>query len=268
MKTLWKTAASLSLLSVAILSGCGQSEHKENQIKVGVIAGAESQVAEVAAKVAKEKYGLDVELITFTDYITPNAALDDGSIDVNAFQHKPYLDEQIKDRNYPFVIAGNTFVYPIAGYSKKIKDVKQLADKAKIAVPNDPTNLGRALLLLEKQGLITLRDGAGIQATVGDISSNPKSLDIIELDANQLPRALDDVELAVINTTYASSIGLVPEKDGIFIEDKESPYVNLIVTTAEKQHTKNVKEFVQAYQTEDVYKAAYQIFNGGVSKGW
>eukprot|EP00481_Brizalina_sp_1-RS-2013_P003543 TRINITY_DN9608_c0_g1_i1.p1 TRINITY_DN9608_c0_g1~~TRINITY_DN9608_c0_g1_i1.p1 ORF type:complete len:138 (-),score=43.71 TRINITY_DN9608_c0_g1_i1:97-477(-) len=115
------------------------------------MAGAEAQVAEVAAKVAKEKYGLDVELVTFTDYVTPNAALDDGSIDINAFQHAPYLDQQVADRGYKLTIAGNTFVYPIAGYSKEVKSVDEIQDGARIAVPNDPTNLGRSLLLLEQQ---------------------------------------------------------------------------------------------------------------------
>lgn len=176
------------------------------------MAGAEAQVAEVAAKVAKEKYNLDVELVTFTDYVTPNAALDDGSIDANAFQHKPYLDKQIADRGYKLAIVGNTFVYPIAGYSKQIKSVDELQDGARIAVPNDPTNLGRSLLLLQQQGLLKLREDVGLLATVRDIVENPKKLEILELDAAQLPRSLDDVALSIINTTYASSINLTPEK--------------------------------------------------------
>lgn len=181
-------------------------------MKIGVMAGAEAQVAEVAAKVAKEKYNLDVELVTFTDYVTPNAALDDGSIDANAFQHKPYLDKQIADRGYKLAIVGNTFVYPIAGYSKQIKSVDELQDGARIAVPNDPTNLGRSLLLLQQQGLLKLREDVGLLATVRDIVENPKKLEILELDAAQLPRSLDDVALSIINTTYASSINLTPEK--------------------------------------------------------
>lgn len=122
-----------------------------NHIKVGVIVGAEQQVAEVAQKVAKEKYGLDVELVTFNDYVLPNEALSKGDIDVNAFQHKPYLDQQIKDRGFKLVPVGNSFVYPIAGYSKKIKAISELQDGSQVAVPNDPTNLGRALLLLQKR---------------------------------------------------------------------------------------------------------------------
>ncbi|MBE4580213.1 MetQ/NlpA family lipoprotein [Vibrio navarrensis] len=265
LKGLLTIAAAASAL---ILSGCGEKAADNSKIKVGVMAGAEAQVAEVAAKVAKEKYGLDVELVTFTDYVTPNAALDDGSIDVNAFQHKPYLDQQIADRGYKLTIAGNTFVYPITGYSKQVKSVAEIQDGARIAVPNDPTNLGRSLLLLEQQGLIKLRDKVGLLATVRDIVGNPKNLTIVELDAAQLPRSLDDVALSIINTTYASSINLTPQKDGVFVEDKESPYVNLIVARQNNVQAENVQNFVKAYQTEEVYKAASEIFQGGVVKGW
>ena len=254
--------------SVLTLAGCGNKEVSGGKIRLGVMAGAEAQVAEVAAEVAKEKYGLDVELVTFTDYVTPNAALDDGSIDINAFQHKPYLDRQISDRGYKLEIAGNTFVYPIAGYSKRVKSVDEIQDDARIAVPNDPTNLGRSLLLLEQQGLLQLRDGVGLLATVRDIIENPKNITIVELDAAQLPRSLDDVALSIINTSFASSIDLTPQRDGVFVEDKDSPYVNLIVARSENVQSENVRNFVKAYQTDDVYQAASDIFKGGVVKGW
>ncbi|EEX93072.1 DL-methionine transporter substrate-binding subunit [Vibrio orientalis CIP 102891 = ATCC 33934] len=265
LKGLLTIAAAASAL---VLAGCGEKEADTSKVKVGVMAGAEAQVAEVAAKVAKEKFGLEVELVTFTDYVTPNAALDDGSIDINAFQHKPYLDQQVTDRGYKLTIAGNTFVYPIAGYSKQVKSVEEIQDGARIAVPNDPTNLGRSLLLLEQQGLLKLREGAGLLATVRDIVENPKNITIVELDAAQLPRSLDDVALSVINTTYASSINLTPQKDGVFVEDKESPYVNLIVAREDNAQAENVVNFVKAYQTEEVYSAASDIFQGGVVKGW
>ncbi len=265
LKGLLAIAAAASAL---ILSGCGDKEADTSKIKVGVMAGAEAQVAEVAAKVAKEKYGLDVELVTFTDYVTPNAALDDGSIDINAFQHKPYLDQQVADRGYKLTIAGNTFVYPIAGYSKQVKSVEEIKEGDRIAVPNDPTNLGRSLLLLEQQGLLKLREGVGLLATVRDIVENPKNITIVELEAAQLPRSLDDVALSIINTTYASSIDLTPQKDGVFVEDKESPYVNLIVAREENVNAENVQNFVKSYQTDEVYTAASDIFKGGVVKGW
>ncbi|MCE1695218.1 MetQ/NlpA family ABC transporter substrate-binding protein, partial [Enterobacter hormaechei] len=125
----------------------------------GVIAGPELKVAEVAKQVAKDKYGLDVELTTFNDYVLPNESLSKGDIDVNVFQHKPFLDQQVKERNYKLAIVGNSFIFPMAAYSKKIKSLDELQEGSQIAIPNDPTNQGRALLLLQKQGLITLKEG-------------------------------------------------------------------------------------------------------------
>lgn len=267
----FKTLAAVgALMGTLALVGCDQKEKDPNHIKVGVIVGAEQQVAEVAKKVAKDKYGLDVELVTFNDYVLPNEALSKGDIDVNAFQHKPYLDQQIKDRGYKLTSVGNTFVYPIAGYSKKIKTLDELQNGAQVAIPNDPTNLGRSLLLLQKVGLIKLKEGTGLLPTSLDVVENPKNIKLVELEAPQLPRSLDDqqIALAVINTTYASQINLTPAKDGIFVEDKDSPYVNMIVAREDNKDAENVKKFVQAYQSDEVNEAANKIFNGGAVKGW
>ncbi|WP_034912495.1 MULTISPECIES: MetQ/NlpA family lipoprotein [Erwinia] len=263
-------AAVAALMGSLALAGCDQKEKDPNHIKVGVIVGSEQQVAEVAKKVAKDKFGLDVELVTFNDYVLPNEALSKGDIDANAFQHKPYLDQQIKDRGYKLVSVGNTFVYPIAGYSRKIKSLDELQNGAQVAIPNDPTNLGRSLLLLQKVGLIKLKEGVGLMPTSLDVIENPKNIKLVELEAPQLPRSLDDqqIALAVINTTYASQINLTPAKDGIFVEDKDSPYVNMIVAREDNKDAENVKKFVQAYQTDDVNEAANKIFNGGAVKGW
>ncbi|CNF46411.1 DL-methionine transporter substrate-binding subunit [Yersinia rohdei] len=271
MSLKFKSIAAVSaLIGTLALVGCGPAEKDPNHIKVGVIVGAEQQVAEVAQKVAKDKYGLDVELVTFNDYVLPNEALSKGDIDLNAFQHKPYLDQQIKDRGYKLVSVGNSFVYPIAGYSKKIKSLDELQAGAQVALPNDPTNLGRSLLLLQSVGLIKLKDGVGLLPTVLDVVENPKNLKLVELEAPQLPRSLDDqkIDLAIINTTYASQIGLTPAKDGLFVEDKDSPYVNLIVAREDNKDAENVKKFVQAYQSDEVYDAANKAFNGGAVKGW
>ncbi|OOE96548.1 methionine ABC transporter substrate-binding protein MetQ [Salinivibrio sp. MA351] len=271
MKTTIKTLlTTLGLASTLLLTGCGEKEQAAsdaNSITVGVMAGEEAQVAEHAVKKAK-KLGLDVELITFTDYVSPNAALDDGSVDVNAFQHKPYLDAQIKDRGYEFAIAGNTFVYPIAAYSYKLDSVADLPEDGQIAVPNNPASLGRSLLLLEQQGILKLKEGAGISATKLDIVENPKNIEIIELEGPQLPRSLEDVDIAIINNTFAAGIGLTPSKDGLFVEGKDSPYVNLIVARKDNVDAENVKTFVKAYQTDAVYNAAMEIFDGAVVKGW
>ncbi|MBU3824529.1 MAG: methionine ABC transporter membrane-anchored lipoprotein MetQ, partial [Candidatus Oceanisphaera merdipullorum] len=152
--------------------------------------------------------------------------------------------------------------------SKVIKSLDELEDGAKVAVPNDPTNLGRSLLLLEQQGLIEVDDAAGLEATPLNITSNPKNLQIIELEAPQLPRSLDDVAFAIINTTYASQLNLVPDRDGLFVEDKDSPYTNLIVARKDNQGDERVLTFVKAYQSDEVYEAAKELFKGGVVKGW
>ncbi|AWH89519.1 MetQ/NlpA family lipoprotein [Limnobaculum parvum] len=267
----FKTFAAVgALIGSLALAGCGQEEKNPNHIKVGVIVGAELKVAEVAKQVAKDKYGLEVELVSFNDYVLPNEALSKGDIDLNAFQHKPYLDQQMKERGYKLSVVGTTFVYPIAAYSKKIKSIDELQDGAQIAVPNDPTNLGRSLLLLQKQGLIKLKEGVGLMPTVLDVVDNPKHLKIIELEAPQLPRSLDDnqVTLAIINTAYSSQIGLTPTKDGIFVEDKESPYVNIIVSREDNKDSENVKKFVKAFQSDEVFNAADKEFKGGAIKGW
>ncbi|MFH0264667.1 methionine ABC transporter substrate-binding lipoprotein MetQ [Vibrio rumoiensis] len=263
LKSLFSAAAVATSLLLT-----GTANAADNTINVGVIAGPEAQVAEVAAKVAKEKYNLDVKLTIFSDYIIPNAALDDGSIDLNAFQHLPYLDKQIKDRGYKIKPVGNTFVYPIAGYSKKIKSLDELKKGDSIAIPNDPTNEGRALLLLQEKGLIKLAADAGLEATPLDIVENPKKLDFVELEAPQLPNSLQDVAIAIINNTFAAQNGLTAEKNGVFVENKESPYVNLIVAREDNADSENVKNFVKAYQTDEVYQEAMKLFNGSVVKGW
>jgi D-methionine transport system substrate-binding protein len=259
-----KALASCVLLSVLAVA-CGRGS---SALKVGVISGKEEEVAQVAARLAKERYGVDVELVTFSDYVTPNAALADGSLDANAFQHRQYLEQQIGDRGYKLVAVGNTFVYPIAAYSARWKQLSELKDGARIALPNDPTNLGRSLVLLEKHGLIKLKPGVGVRASVLDIATNPRGFKLIELEAPQLPRALQDVDLAVINTTYASQIKLSPTKDGLFSEDASTPYVNLIVAREDNKDAPALQSFVKAYQSEEVYQSAQKLFQGGVVKGW
>jgi len=265
----YKLVLAVSLISVWSCSGNSQ-KNAPNYIKVGVSSGPELSVAQAAKKVAKEKYGLEVELVAFNDYVVPNEALNQGDIDLNAFQHKPYLDEQSKQRGYKLAVVGNTFVYPIAGYSKKIKTLAELKPGNTVIIPNDPTNGGRSLLLLQKYGLIKLRNGVGLLPKLTDITENPKELKILELEAPQLPRALDDndVTLAIINNTFASQLNLVPSRDGLFVEDKESPYVNLIVARENNQNEQKVKNFVKAYQSDDVEKAALEAFKGGAIKGW
>lgn len=260
----------IAFIALIVFAGCGRKAHDPHHIKVGVESGPEFGMAQAAQKVAKDKYGLDVELVAFNDYVMPNEALQQGDIDINVFQNKPFLDVQAKQRGYHFAILGNTFVYPLAGYSRKIKKIDALADGATVIIPNDPTNSGRALLLLQTAGLLKLREGVGLLPTVNDIVSNPKQLKILELEAPQLPRALDDqtVSIAIINNTFASAAGLVARRDGLFVEDQKSPYVNIIVTREENKDQDNLRKFVQSYQSAEVEQAALTAFKGGAIRGW
>mgnify|MGYP003048490139 CR=1 FL=1 len=221
MRLRLRAAAAVMLAGLALV-GCDQKGNEAKHIKVGVINGAEQDVAEVAKKVAKEKYGLEVELVGFSGSLLPNESTNAGDLDANVFQHRPFLEQDNKAHNYHLVAVGNTFVFPMAGYSRKIKSVAELKDGATIAIPNDPTNLGRALLLLQKEKLITLKAGTGLLPTAVDITDNPHNLKIMELEGAQLPRVLDDpkVDVAIISTTYLQQTGLSPVRDGIFIEDK------------------------------------------------
>lgn len=263
-------AGAAVLLAGLLLAGCDQQSSDAKHIKVGVINGAEQDVAEVAKKVAKEKYGLEVELVGFSGSLLPNDATNHGELDANVFQHRPFLEQDNKAHDYKLVAVGNTFVFPMAGYSKKIKTVAELKDGATIAIPNDPTNLGRALLLLQKEKLITLKADTGLLPTALDITDNPRHLKIMELEGAQLPRVLDDqkVDVAIISTTYIQQTGLSPVHDSVFIEDKNSPYVNILLAREDNKDAENVKEFLQSYQSPEVAKAAETIFNGGAVPGW
>lgn len=263
----------LGLLAAGLLvfNACNSSKKDDpNYIKVGITAGPEQQLAEVAKKVAKEKYNLEVELVAFNDYVVPNEALNNGDIDANAFQHVPYLNEQSKQRGYKLAVVGNTFVYPIVAYSKKIKNISQLQNGSTIVIPNDPTNGGRSLLLLQKNGLLQLKDGVGLLPKVTDIVGNPKQLKIVEIEAPQLPRVLDDKEvvIAIINNNFAAQAGLDETKFGIFKEDKNSPYVNVVVARHDNKDAEKVKNFLKAYQSDEVVKKAEEVFKGGAVKGW
>lgn len=253
-----------------LLSGCDKGTTDMTKIKVGVINGAEQDVAEVAKKVAKEKYGLDVELVGFSGSLLPNDPTANGDLDANVFQHRPFLAQDNNARSYNLVAVANTFVFPMAGYSDKIKNISELKTGDTIAMPNDPTNLGRALLLMEKEKLIKLKSGTGLLPTALDITENPLKLNIMELEGAQLPRVIKDpkVTVAIISTTYIQQTGLSPVKDSVFIEDKESPYVNIIVTREDNKDAENVQKFIKAYQSPEVAKAAETLFNGGAVPGW
>ena len=198
------------------------------------------------------KQGITLKVVEFTDYVTPNEALESGQIDANFFQHIPYMDSFNKEKGYHLVNAGGIHVEPVALYSKKISKLSALADGATIAIPNDPTNEGRALLLLQSAGLITLKASAGITATPLDIESNSKKLKFREIEAASLPRILNDVDAAVINGNYAIPAGLSATKDGLIVEGKDSPYVNIISVKAGNENKSAVKALVKALQSQKI----------------
>ena len=198
------------------------------------------------------KQGITLKVVEFTDYVTPNEALESGQIDANFFQHIPYMDSFNKEKGYHLVNAGGIHVEPVALYSKKVSKLSALADGATIAIPNDPTNEGRALLLLQSAGLITLKASAGITATPLDIESNSKKLKFREIEAASLPRILNDVDAAVINGNYAIPAGLSATKDGLIVEGKDSPYVNIISVKAGNENKSAVKALVKALQSQKI----------------
>ena len=204
------------------------------------------------AKEDLEKEGYALEVKEFTDYVLPNLATDNGEVDANFFQHTPYLEEFNKSKGTKLVKVANIHIEPMAVYSKKYKNFNELKDGAKIAVPNDPTNESRALDIIAKTGLVSFNDKA--LKTPIDITQNPKNIKFIELKAAQLPRALSDVDVAVINSNYALGANLNPVKDSIFIEDKDSPYVNFVVVRAEDVQSAKTKVIDKVLKSEKLKK--------------
>ncbi|CAO3457060.1 MetQ/NlpA family ABC transporter substrate-binding protein [Azospirillum largimobile] len=232
-------------------------------IKVGVTAGPHAQILEAVKPIAA-KDGLDIQILEFTDYVIPNQALAGGDLDANSFQHQPYLDNQVKDRGFDLVSVGKTVVYPIGIYSKKVKSLEELPAGSKFAIPNDPTNGGRVLLLLQAKGLIKLKDGGNLKASPIDIVENPKKLEIVELDAAQLPRSLDDVTAAAINTNFALEAGIDPVKDAIAREAADSPYANVIVVRKADKDKPWVAKLVKSYNSPEVKEFILTKFKNAV----
>lgn len=210
------------------------------------------------------KEGVELDIKVFTDYVQPNQQVADGHIDVNFFQHKPYMDSFNKEHKTSLVSVGLVHVEPFGAYSQKIKDIKDLKEGALIALPNDPSNGARALLLLQKEGLIKLKDPTNILATSRDIAENPKRLKFRELEAATLPRILPDVDLALINTNYALEAGLNPVKDALFIEGADSPYANLLATTEAKKDAPAIKKLVQALQSPETKQFIQEKYKGAI----
>lgn len=272
------TLALISLTLVTVLAACGSKPadkaaepggttgggaQETVTLKVGASPSPHAKILE-HVKPALEKEGVNLEIVEFTDYVLPNTQVDSKEIDANFFQHKPYLDNEIKERklNLESVIA--VHVEPLGAYSKTIKSVDELKDGAVVAIPNDPSNAGRALTLLSKNGVIKLNDETKLEATAKDIVENPKNLEFKEVEAAMLPRMLDELDLAVINTNYALETGLDPTKDALFIEDKENPYANLLVARPDNKDSDAIQKLAKALTSEDVKTFIEEEYKGAV----
>ena len=271
-----KLLAAMTLAASLLLSGCGggsdqpaqkaddKSAAKEVTLKIGATPVPHAELLEEIKPDLKEK-GITLEVIEFNDYVQPNIALNDKELDANFFQHEPYLNDFIKEhKDVKLKNAGGVHIEPMGIYSKKIKDLKELADGATVSIPNDPTNGGRALLLLQKAGLLKLKDGVNEMATVQDIADNPKNLVIQEVEAAQLPRTLEDVDISIINTNFAMNADLNPMKDALFIEDKTSPYVNIIAVRDGDENREEIKTLLNTLKTDKVKKFIEDKYKGAI----
>lgn len=258
-----KTIAVIAVLILAsALLFAGGKKEDSKVLKVGATPEPHASMLNLIVD-DMAKAGYTLEVIEFTDYVTPNRALEDGQIDANFFQHIPYLEDQNAEHGYHLANAGGIHIEPIALYSKKVSSLSELADGASIAIPNDATNEGRALLLLQSAGLIKLNAEAGITATPLDITENKKNLKFNEIEAASLPRVLSDVDAAVINGNYAIPAGLSAKKDGLFVEGADSPYVNIITVKAGNENDPRVKALVEALKSDEIKDYVNKTYPNG-----
>ncbi|QRM53239.1 MetQ/NlpA family lipoprotein [Sinorhizobium sp. BG8] len=260
--------AALATVAVAVTTYSASAPafaEDKTELKVGIISGEDEDVWRVVTAEAAKK-GLTIQTVVFNDYTQPNEALSRGEIDANAFQHLPYLENQIKTQGYKIVPVGYTGVWPIGLYSKKHAKTAELPEGAIIGVPNDPSNEGRALRVLQNEGLIKLKDGTGILATIADISENPKNIQIKELDAGIVGRSVEDLDAAVVNTDWALKSGLTPENRIAQEPVAENPYRNFIAVREESKDEAWVKPLVAAYQNDAVKAEFDRVYKGtGIS---
>jgi D-methionine transport system substrate-binding protein len=235
-------------------------------LRVGVTSGVHAQVLEKVRDVVAPA-GLVLRIVEFGDFIQPNAALASGDIDANVYQHLPFLEAQRRDRGYRFAVVGRTILTAMGVFSRKVKKLADLPQGARIAIPNDPTNGGRALLLLAQAGVFKLSPGADLRATVLDIADNPRGVRIVELDAAQIVHGLDDVDAAAITGNYAVPAGLNPLTDGLAVEKADSAYVCLVVVREGDEATSWAKQLAAGYANPEIKKYVLANFGGAVIPG-
>jgi D-methionine transport system substrate-binding protein len=267
MNKLALVAAAALLTLAVVVSGCGGNGGREvsnaTTLTVGATPVPHGEILEQVKPMLKAE-GIDLKVVEFTDYVKPNLALNDKELDANFFQHEPYLDKFNAEHGTDLVSVAKVHLEPMGIYSHKIKNLNELADGAKVAIPNDPTNGGRALLILQKAGLITLKTGDSITATVQDITENKKNLQFVELEAAQIPRSVDDVDIALINTNFAMEGGFNPLKDALYIESKDSPYANILVVRKGDENRPEIQKLVKALQSPEIKKFIEDKYQGAI----
>lgn len=243
------------------------TEEETYQLNVGVTPGPHEEVMEKVAELAKDE-GLEIELTVFTDYVIPNVALDEGEIDANSYQHKPFLDNMKEERGLDIVEVANTINFPMGIYSTQVEDVSEIKEGDKLGLPNDPTNAARALLLFQEAGLITLAEGVESTATIHDIEENPLNLEFIELEAAQIPKHLDEVAASVINTNFAIENGYTPAEDAIFLEANDSPWVNVIAVREADKDNPAIQKLIEVYHTDEIKEFIESEYPGSLFPVW
>jgi D-methionine transport system substrate-binding protein len=255
----------LAVAALGVLAACGSgaagAEEETTTVSIGLTAANITHWELVRDNLAEE--GINLELVQFTDWVTPNTALAHGDIDLNAFQTISFLDNFNLENDEDLVPIGNTIIMPMGIFSDRIEDLADLPDGATVSIANDPTNGGRGLLLLQSAGLITVDPAAGWQPAIQDIIDNPHNINIVELEAQQLARSLQDVDIAVINGVLALEAGIHPNTDSIFLEpvDLESPFVNVIATRSENANNPAFQAVVDAFQTREVAELILEVFD-------
>jgi len=246
------------LLGVVVFSGC-----KSEALKIGASSVPHAEILEFA-KPLLEKEGVEVEIIEFSDYVQPNLQLADKQLDANFFQHIPHLEDMAEQKQLDITWVAKIHIEPLGIYSDRISALTQLEDGAEVGIPNDVTNGGRALMLLENAGLLKLKQGVGVSATIRDVADNPKNLQLRELEAAMLPRLLPDLDIAVINGNFALQAGLSPTEDAMFLEDGESPYANVIAVRNEDKDNPVIQKLVEVLTGPEVKQFIEETYKGGV----
>lgn len=263
----------LLALTLGACSSKPATENKETEnktLKMGVVGSNNEYWTPVIEKLAAE--GITLELVVFTDYALPNRALNDGELDLNSFQHYAYLDKEVADMNYEIEALGNTIIAPLGIYSKKITSLDELKDGDKIAVPQDATNGGRSLKILEAAGLIKVDPAAGYTPEVKDINENKLNLEIIQVEASQTASLLPDVAAGFINGAHAVDNGYNPSKDAIYVETvvegSDNPYINIIAVRSADKTNPDYLKVLEAFQTEEVAEVLTTVYKGAYAPAW